>query len=76
MLNSWHVTCHLIGSGQCSSEFGLAATVPMMSKILHTPFTELKHAAARPDRSEFLDVVRTIFHLEEDSGSEVSLAIN
>ena len=51
-------------------------TQGLVNKILHTPFTELKHAAARPDRSEFLDVVRTIFHLEEDSRSEVSLAIN
>jgi glutamyl-tRNA reductase len=48
----------------------------MRSKILHTPFTELKHAAARPDRSQFLDGVRTIFQLEEDSRSEASLAIN
>jgi hypothetical protein len=53
----------------------VAATVPMRSKILDT-FTQLKHGAARPDSSEFLDVVRTIFHLEEDSRSEVSLAIN
>ena len=51
-------------------------TQGLVNKILHSPFTELKHAASRPDRSEFLDVVRTIFHLEEDSGSEVSLAIN
>ena len=27
MLNSWHITCHLIGCGQCSSEFGFATTV-------------------------------------------------
>ena len=32
-------------------------TQGLVNKILHTPFTELKHAAARPDRSEFLDVV-------------------
>jgi len=51
-------------------------TQGLVNKILHTPFTELKHAAARSDRSEFLDVVRTIFHLEEDSRSEVSLASN
>ena len=31
MSNSWHITCHPIGCGQCSSEFGFAATVPMRS---------------------------------------------
>jgi glutamyl-tRNA reductase len=53
-----------------------ALTQSLVNKILHTPFTELKQAAGRPDRAEFLDVVRTIFHLEEDSGREVSLAIH
>jgi glutamyl-tRNA reductase len=41
-----------------------ALTQGLVNKILHTPFTELKQAALRPDRSEFIDVVRTIFHLE------------
>jgi len=40
-------------------------TQGLVNKILHTPFTELKQAASRPDRSEFIDVVRTIFHLQE-----------
>jgi len=51
-------------------------TQGLVNKILHSPFTELKQAASRPDHLEFLDVVRTIFHLEKDSGSEVSLGIN
>jgi len=51
-------------------------TQGLVNKLLHSPFTELKQAASRPDRLEFLDVVRTIFHLEKDSGSEVSLGIN
>jgi glutamyl-tRNA reductase len=64
----------LFGSLTADQEKALEIlTQGLVNKILHTPFTELKHAAARPDRSEFLDVVRTIFHLEED---EVSLAIN
>jgi len=40
-------------------------TQSLVNKILHTPFTELKQAASRPDRSEFLDVVRSLFRLEE-----------
>jgi len=39
-------------------------------------FTELKQAALPPDRSEFIDVVRTIFHLQEDSCQPVSAAVN
>jgi glutamyl-tRNA reductase len=52
-----------------------ALTQGLVNKILHTPFAELKQAASRPDRSEFLDVVRTIFHLEDES-HEVPLSIN
>ena len=44
-----------------------ALTQGLVNKILHTPFTEIKHAALRPDRTEFIDVVRTIFHLQEDA---------
>ena len=51
-------------------------TQGLVNKILHTPFTELKQAASRPDRSEFLDVVRTIFHLDDDSRARVSMAVN
>jgi hypothetical protein len=76
------LACHVppqVSPGHGASEFGFAAIVPVgtlnRSKELII-FTELKQAAARPDRSKFLDVVRIIFHLEEDSGSEVSLAIN
>jgi glutamyl-tRNA reductase len=47
-----------------------------VNKILHTPFTELKQAALRPDRSEFIDVVRTIFHLQEDASKPASAAVN
>ena len=46
-------------------------TQSLVNKILHTPFTELKHAASRPDRSQFLSVVRSIFHLEEDSARAI-----
>lgn len=53
-----------------------ALTQGLVNKILHTPFTELKQAAARPDRSEFLDVVRTIFHLEDEPRGGVPLAVN
>lgn len=53
-----------------------ALTQGLVNKILHTPFTELKQAATRPDRSEFLGVVRTIFHLEDESRAEVSLTVN
>jgi glutamyl-tRNA reductase len=53
-----------------------ALTQGLVNKILHTPFTELKQAALRPDRSEFIDVVRTIFHLQEDSSKPASAAVN
>ncbi len=53
-----------------------ALTHGLVNKILHTPFTELKQAALRPDRSEFIDVVRTIFHLEDESPKRASLAVN
>jgi glutamyl-tRNA reductase len=53
-----------------------ALTHSLVNKILHTPFTELKQAAQRPDRSEFIDVVRTIFHLQDDSPQPVSAAVN
>jgi glutamyl-tRNA reductase len=43
-----------------------ALTQGLVNKILHTPFTELKQAALRPDRTEFIGVVRTIFHLQDD----------
>lgn len=42
-------------------------TQGLVNKILHTPFTELKQAAARPDRSVFVGAVRSIFHLEEEA---------
>ena len=75
MLNSWHITCRLLGLA-CSNKFVSPAIVPLRSRILSMSFPELEHVAARPDRSEFLNVERTIFHLKEDSRSEVSLAIN
>ena len=49
-----------------------ALTQGLVNKILHTPFTELKQAALRPDRTEFVGVVRTIFHLPEESPSAAS----
>ena len=53
-----------------------ALTQGLVNKILHTPFIELKQAARRPDRSEFLGVVRTIFHLQEDALKTVSATVN
>jgi glutamyl-tRNA reductase len=53
-----------------------ALTHGLVNKILHTPFTELKQAASRPDRSEFIEVVRTIFHLPVDSSKPASAAVN
>jgi glutamyl-tRNA reductase len=53
-----------------------ALTQGLVNKILHTPFTELKQAASRPDRSEFLGVVRTIFHLQEESSKQVPLTVH
>ena len=56
---------HMFGDLSADQEAALdALTHGLVNKILHTPFTELKHAAARPDRSEFIDVVQTIFHLQ------------
>ncbi|MFB3921189.1 MAG: glutamyl-tRNA reductase [Terriglobia bacterium] len=49
-------------------------TQSLVNKILHTPFTELKQAAARPDRSQFLSVVRSIFRLEEDRAASPASA--
>jgi glutamyl-tRNA reductase len=53
-----------------------ALTQGLVNKILHTPFTEIKQAALRPDRSEFIDVVRTIFHLQEEPSQPASAAVN
>jgi glutamyl-tRNA reductase len=53
-----------------------ALTQGLVNKILHTPFTELKQAAQRPDRWEFIDAVRTIFHLQEDAPSPASAVLN
>ncbi|HXW14280.1 MAG TPA: glutamyl-tRNA reductase, partial [Terriglobia bacterium] len=53
-----------------------ALTHGLVNKILHTPFTELKQAARRPDRSEFIGVVRTIFHLQEDASPHASVVLN
>jgi glutamyl-tRNA reductase len=53
-----------------------ALTQGLVNKILHTPFTELKQAALRPDRSEFIDVVRTIFHLENPGTNRVPTVVN
>jgi glutamyl-tRNA reductase len=53
-----------------------ALTHGLVNKILHTPFTELKHAAMRPDRSEFIGVVRTIFHLQEDASKPAIAVVN
>jgi glutamyl-tRNA reductase len=39
-------------------------TQGLVNKLLHSPLAGLKQAAARPDRLEFLDVVRTIFQLD------------
>lgn len=70
-------TRHLFGELTPQQEQALEAlTQGLANKFLHTPFTELKQAAARPDRSEFLDVVRTIFHLEVASRDDVPLAVN
>jgi glutamyl-tRNA reductase len=50
-------------------------TQGLVNKILHTPFTELKQAAVRPDRSAFIGAVRSIFHLEEEA-AESALVLN
>lgn len=49
-------------------------TQGLVNKILHTPFTELKLAVARSDRSEFLDLVRSVFRLEEEPASPALVA--
>ena len=53
-----------------------ALTQSLVNKILHTPFTELKQAAGRSDRSEFIGVVRTIFHLQDNSANPTTAIIN
>ncbi len=53
-----------------------ALTQSLINKVLHTPFAELKQAASRPDRSEFLEVVRTIFRLEDEAPTEATRAVN
>ncbi len=53
-----------------------ALTQSLINKILHTPFTELKQAATGPDRSEFREVVRTVFHLEYDARAGAARAVN
>jgi glutamyl-tRNA reductase len=59
---------HMFGELSEEQEQALdALTQGLVNKILHTPFTELKQAAGRPDRSEFIGVVQTIFHLQEVS---------
>ena len=50
-------------------------TQGLVNKILHTPFSELKQAAARPDRSAILGAVRSIFHLEEEA-ADSALIVN
>jgi len=49
-----------------------AVTQGLINKILHTPCTELKQAA-RSDRPEDIGLVRTIFHLEEETTSTAAL---
>ncbi len=64
---------HLFGELTPEQERALEAlTQGLVNKILHTPFTELKQAARRPDRSEFLSVVQTIFHLQKDASKPAS----
>lgn len=43
-----------------------AVTQALVNKILHTPFAELKQAGTRPDRTEYLGLIRTVFHLEDE----------
>jgi glutamyl-tRNA reductase len=50
-------------------------TQGLVNKILHTPFSELKRAAARPDRSAFVGAVRSVFRLEEEA-AESALVMN
>lgn len=46
-------------------------TQSLVNKVLHTPFSELKRAASRPDRSEIFGVVRSVFGLEEEPAKTV-----
>jgi len=58
-------TRHLFGRLTPEQERALEIlTKALVNKLLHTPFTELKQAASRPGTSDFVEVVRTIFHLE------------
>jgi glutamyl-tRNA reductase len=50
-----------------------AVTQGLINKILHTPCTELKQAAVRSDRAEFIGVLRTVFHLEEEPSSSAAV---
>jgi len=52
-----------------------ALTRGLVNKLLHTPFMELKQAASRPDRSQFLGVVRTIFQLEDAPPAQPAMTI-
>ncbi len=64
---------HLFGELRPDQERALEVlTQGLVNKILHTPFTELKQAAHRPDRSEFLSVVQTIFHLQQNESKPPS----
>ncbi len=38
----------------------------IVNKILHTPMTTLKTAAAQPEATTLVDVLRRLFHLDED----------
>jgi len=68
---------HLLGELTPQQEQALEAlTQGLVNKFLHTPFAELKQAAARPDREEFVDVVRTIFHLEQLPVPSSQLSVN
>ncbi len=68
---------HMFGELTPEQERALEAlTQGLVNKILHTPFTELKQAAHRQDRSEFLGVVQTIFHLKDDAPVPASTGVN
>ena len=51
-----------------------AVTQGLVNKILHTPCAELKEAATRPDRSEYVGLVRSVFHLEEEPAAPEAAA--
>ncbi len=68
---------HLLDTLTPEQEQALEAlTHSLINKILHLPSRELKQAASRPDRSEFLEVVRTIFHLEDEARAQAARAVN